>query len=32
MLAASFVALATLTLVVWVLPAVRHAHRMHQAR
>ena len=28
MLAASFVALATLALVVWVLPAVRHAHRM----
>jgi len=27
MLAASFVALATLALVVWVLPAVRHAHR-----
>jgi MFS family permease len=26
-LAASFVALATLALVVWVLPAVRHAHR-----
>jgi len=29
MLAASFVALATLALVVWVLPAVRRAHRMH---
>jgi MFS-type transporter involved in bile tolerance (Atg22 family) len=27
MLAATFVAVATLTLVVWVLPAVRHAHR-----
>jgi MFS family permease len=32
MLAASFVALATLVLVMWVLPAVRHAHRMHEAR
>jgi MFS family permease len=32
MLAASFVALATLTLVVWVLPAVRHAHRDMDAR
>jgi hypothetical protein len=26
MVASSFVALATLALVVWVLPAVRHAH------
>jgi len=32
MLAASFVALATLVLVVWVLPAVRHAHRGLDAR
>jgi len=29
MLAALFVALATLALVAWVLPAVRHAHRTH---